>query len=63
VVVIILIGSLVCGFIVSIYYNSIMGYVNECGEKDKLVAFYFGINTCIIQSANIVGSAMSAAMI
>ena len=56
---IIAVGSLVCGLTVSLYYNGIFNYVNECGKRDSSVEKYFGINLCFNQSSNVVGNAFS----
>ena len=61
--VIIILGSFVCGLIVSLYYNGIFNYYNECGERDKKTKLYFGIACCINQSANILGGGFSALLI
>lgn len=63
VVAIIAVGSLVCGFIVSLYYNGIFNYVNECGKEDGSVEMYFGVNLCFNQSSNIVGNTLSRFLI
>jgi hypothetical protein len=63
VIVIILTGSLFCGFLLSIYYNGLNNYVNECGKHDDKVNSYFGLNICIVQCANIVGNALSEVLI
>lgn len=60
---IIIIGSFVCGLIVSMYYNGVFNFVNECGRRDKKTKTYFGINLCFNQSSNIVGNASSFIMI
>ena len=60
---IIIIGSLICGFIISIYYNSFFNYVNECGKRDKSTKIYIGIALCINQSANITGNGLSSLLI
>jgi len=60
---VILLGSLICGFIMSVLYNGINNYVNECGKIDNKVGAYFGISTCIVQCSNIVGNAVSAVLI
>ena len=56
---IIAVGSLVCGLTVSLYYNGIFNYLNECGKRDSSVEKYFGINLCFNQSSNVVGNAFS----
>ena len=63
VIVIIPVGSLFCGFLLSTYYNGTNNYVNECGKRDGRSSSYFGLNMCIIQCANIIGNALSAALI
>jgi MFS family permease len=63
VIVIILVGSLSCGILMSAYYNGINNFVNECGKRDNKVNFYFGIDICIIQCSNIVGNGISALLI
>jgi len=63
IIVIILSGSLLCGLIISIYYNGTGNYVSQCGCKDGKMNLYFGINTCLMQSANIVGSSISWGLI
>jgi len=63
IIAVILVGSLICGFIVSVYYNGINNYVNECGKRDNRTSFYFGINICIIQSSNVIGNGISAVLI
>ena len=63
VIVIIIIGSLACGLLMSAYYNGLNNYVNECGKRDNKTNFYFGINICINQTSNIIGNALSALLI
>ncbi len=53
------VGSLVCGLVVSAYYNGVFNYVNECGKRDGSVERYFGVNLCFNQSSNVVGNALS----
>lgn len=60
---IIIVGSLICGFTVSLFYNGTFNYVNECGKRDRKSKMYFGINMCLNQSSNIVGNATSALLI
>ena len=60
---VIIVGSLACGVTVSMYYNGINNYVGDCARKDNRVEMYFGLNTCIIQCANIVGNGLSALLI
>lgn len=54
-----MVGSLVSGLIMSLYYNGIFNYVNECGKLDGCVEKYFGLNLCFNQSSNIVGNTLS----
>ena len=63
VVVIILAGSLVCGLMLSTYYNGLNNYVNECGKRDDKANGYFGLSICIVECSNIIGKALSAALI
>lgn len=60
---IIIVGSFVCGLIVSMYYNGTFNFVSECGRRDKKIKTYFGINMCFNQSSNILGNASSSLMI
>ena len=60
---IIIVGSFGCGLVVSVYYNGVFNFVNECGNRDKKTKTYFGINLCFNQSSNILGNACSALMI
>ena len=60
---VIVIGSLICGITVSLFYNGIFNYVNECGIRDSCIEKYFGISLCINQSANLLGGAFSAILV
>jgi len=60
---IIIIGSLVCGLTVSVFYNGIFNYFNECGKRDRRTKQYFGLSLCIQQSANLLGGGMSSLFI
>jgi hypothetical protein len=60
---IIIIGSLVCGLTVSVFYNGIFNYFNECGKRDRRTKQYFGMSLCIQQSANLLGGGMSSLLI
>lgn len=60
---IIILGSLISGFIVSLYYNGIFNYINECGKRDKKSKIYFGISICLNQSSNLVGNTASTLLI
>jgi len=63
VIAIIIIGSLVCGLIVSAYYNGTFNYINESGKRDGCVETYFGINLCFNQTSNVVGNTLSRFLI
>ena len=56
-------GSFISGLTVSMFYNSQFNYVNTCSEIDSEETKYFGINMCIVQSANILGNVVSALLI
>lgn len=58
-----IIGSFVSGLLVSVFYNSIFNYVNECTRQDKQQSKYFGINMSLTQTSNIVGNVASALLI
>jgi MFS family permease len=60
---VILIGSFVCGLIMSFFYIGVNNYVNECGKIDNKIGAYFGINICIVQISNIAGNGLSAVLI
>ena len=61
--VIIIIGSLLCGLVVSLFYNGVFNYINECGKRDKRTKMYFGLCICINQSATLIGNGLSAVLI
>ncbi len=63
VIILIMVGSLGCGILMSAFYNGINNYINECGKRDNKLNSYFGINICINQTSNIVGNALSALLI
>jgi MFS family permease len=63
IVAVIAIGSLVCGIVMSLYYNGTFNYVNDCGWRDGVTEMYFAINMCFNQSSNIVGNLLSAFLI
>lgn len=63
IVVVILGGSLLCGLLMSAYYNGLNNFINECGKYDNKTNSYFGINICIVQVSNIVGNGLSAILI
>ena len=63
VIVVIIVGSLVCGLMISIYYNALNNYINECGQKDSQLQQYFGLNTCMTQASSILGNGLSALLI
>lgn len=63
IIIIIIAGSVICGCVVSLYYNGLHNYVNECGKADNRTHAYFGLATCIFQTSNALGNTLSAFLI
>ena len=59
----IMIGSLIGGLIVSVFYNSLYNYVNVLSRIDNRELKYFGILQGITQACNVYGNILSAFLI